>query len=62
MQTNLTHLNADGICHVSQKMLFVIDLSTKMSGIALFKKKLSNKKKKNNTVWKQTKKLVLVVE
>ena len=42
-------------------MLFVIDLSTKMSGTSLFEKSLKQFFL-DNTVWQQTKKLVLVVK
>ena len=45
MQTNLTHNYANKAVQIAfvtfpQKMLFVIDLSTKMSGTSVFKKSL----------------------
>ena len=53
MQMNLTHLNANKFVQMAfvmfpPKMLFVIDLSTKMSGTSLFEKSLKEKEKKHS--------------
>ena len=66
MQTNLTHLNANKFVKMAfvmfpQKMLFVIDFQQKCQ-VPLSLKDFLNKKKKNNTVWEQTKKIILVVK
>ena len=66
MQTNLTHLNANKVVQMAfvtfPKKCFLSLICQQKCQVPLSLKNLSNKKKKNNRVWEQTKKLVLVVK